>query len=151
MMLRNMARKRRVWSVSVYCRHEEAVLLAYRDVIGWTPIEGTVSGQETPLEASRRLLGQLGWSKTVFPTIHKVTDAPPGLLLYEEHDDEEGIRHRCFAFLAEVPAPKITLGVPYSGAMWVRSVAELPMGCPTRVLTTMPYALSAGREKVVPP
>jgi hypothetical protein len=149
MITRNMPRKRRIWSVGIYCRHENAVLLAYRDVIGWTPVEGYIIGQDTPLEAARRLLVELGWPKVIFPSIHKVTDAPPGLLLYEEHDDEEGVLHRSFAFVAEVPTPKITLG-GYSGAMWVRSVAELPMGCPTRVLTTMPFALTAGRERPSP-
>ncbi len=142
-----MPRNRRVWSVGVYCRNDKAVLLAHRDML-WAPLEGLIVGQETPLEAARRLLGQLGWFRAVFPTIHKVADAPPGLLLYEEHDDEEGLRHRSFAFLAEVPTQRINLGDPYTGAMWVRSVAELPMGCSTRILTTMPFALTAGREKI---
>lgn len=145
-----MARKRRVWSVGVYCRFEGSVLLAHQDML-WIPIEGPIMGQETPLEAARRHLGGLGWARAVFPTIHKVTDAPPGLLLYEEHDDEEGVRHRQFAFIAEVPTKLVGLGAPYTGAIWVRSVAELPMGCPTRVHTTMPYALTAGREKIVAP
>jgi len=145
-----MPKKRRVWSVGIYCRHDEAVLLAHRNTLGWAPIEGAIIGQDTPLEAARRLLGDIGWDRVIFPAIHKVVDAPAGLLLYEEHDDEEGTKHRSFAFVAEVPSQKFSLGEPYSGAMWVRSVAELPMGCPTRVLTTLPFALTAGREKIVP-
>jgi hypothetical protein len=145
-----MPKKRRTWSVGVYCRFDQTVLLGHRDVIGWTPLEGAILSQETPLEAARRLLGELGWDKVLFPTIHKVIDAPPGLILYEEHDDEEGTKHRSFAFLVEVPNQKLSLGAPYTGAMWVRSVADLPMGCPTRVSTTMPYALTAGRKSPIP-
>lgn len=144
-----MARKKPlVWSVSVYCRHDNSVLLAYQNVLGWAPIECPIRAQETPLAAARRLLQELGWARVVFPAIHKVTDAPPGLLLYEEHDDESGALHRTFAFVVDVPNRAI-LREPYSGSLWVRAISDLPMGCPTRVLTTMPYALTAGRKKVV--
>ena len=142
-----MARKKRTWQVSCYCRHENSVLLVRR-ADEWVPIEGRMRSGETPLEAAKRILKARGWTSVVFPAIHKVEGAPPGLLLYEEHDTDTQV---CltFAFVVVVPATKFRSVPNERGSLWIMSRAELPFGCPLRVEVAMPFALTAGREQIL--
>lgn len=145
---------RRAWSVSIYCRNQGAVLLIYHNRLStWLPIGGEIEPGETPIEAARReLREETGFHEgVIFPAIHKVTGAPPGLLLYEEHDAGSKGVHLNFAFLAEVPSRRMLADCDeFSGHMWVRGTPEIPESCPLNVQETMTYALTAGRERVLP-
>ena len=148
-----MPRQRRAFSVSVYCRHEGSVLLIQHTRLQlWLPIGGELQRGETPLEAARReLQEETGFEHGVsFPIIHKVVGAPPGLLLYEEHDAGSKGLHLNFAFVAEVPSRKVRPNHEYAGFMWVDSMAKVPEDCPTNVRQALLYALAAGREKLLP-
>lgn len=142
-----MARKKRTWQVACYCRHADGVLLV-RQGDEWVPIEAPMHSGETPLEAAKRVLKTRGWPEARFPAIHKVEGAPPGLLLYEEHDADSQV---CltFVFVVEVPDPDYRPTAGERGSIWVLSRAELPFGCPLRVQVAMPFALTAGREQIL--
>lgn len=141
---------RRAWSVSIYCRHQGAVLLVRHNRLDvWLPIGGEMDAGETPLEAARReLREETGFDQgVIFPAIHKVTGAPPGLLLYEEHEAGSKGTHLNFAFIAEVPSKHLRVDCDeFSGILWVRSLAEAPEDCPVNVQEALPYALTAGRQ-----
>lgn len=144
---------RRAWSVSIYCRHEGAVLLVQHTRLKlWLPVGGEIEPGETPLEAARRELAEeTGITEATFPVIHKVIGAPPGLLLYEEHEAGSKGLHMNFAFIAEVPSKRVVPCYEYTGMMWVESVAKAPTeDCPTSVRQALVYALTAGRERVLP-
>lgn len=142
-------KNRRAFSVSIYCRHKESVLLIQHAEL-WQPIIGKIRRGETPLEAARRELhGETGFEQAVFPAIHKVLGAPPGLLLYEEHrvgDDT----YMNFAFVAEVPSKRVVPSSEFEGLVWISSMAKVPENCPQNVRQALIYALSAGREVIVP-
>ena len=136
---------RRTWSVSVYCRHEGAILLVLHRRI-WTPIGGELEDNETPIEAARRKLREKTGFTGVFPAIHKIFGAPPGLLLYEEHDAGDKGRHLNFAFVVEVPDKNVRTNGSYTGMLWGSSMEELPDPVPPNVLDALPYAFIAGIE-----
>ncbi len=137
---------RLAWSVSVYCRHEGAVLLVlHHRLRAWIPVGGEIGPGETPLEAARRLAREeAGCRQVFFPPIHNVFGAPPGLLLYEEHEAGEKGQHLNFAFIAEVPNKSVQLHESYRGLVWVTSMGDLPDPIPPSVLDGLPYALTAG-------
>ena len=137
---------KRAWSVSVYCRHEGAVLLVlHKRLQMWIPVGGEITEGETPLEAAQReVREETGFSDIVFPAIHKVQGAPPGLLLYEEHEAGDKGLHMNFAFIAEVPDKGVRSDGSYTGMLWVSSMADLPEPVPSNVLDALPYALTAG-------
>lgn len=141
-----MSNPRRAWSVSLYCRHEGAVLLVrHKRLKTWLPIGGEIEAGETPLEAAKReLREETGFNKVTFPAIHTVLGAPPGLLLYEEHDAGSKGTHMNFAFIVEVPNKGVKTNGEYLGTIWVTDVAELPDDTPPNVIDAMPYALTAG-------
>lgn len=138
---------RKAWSVSIYCRHEGAVLLVLHDRVlherVWIPIGGEIKENETPLEAASRQVIEGTGLNHFFPVIHKVHGAPPGLLLYEEHEEDE-VLHMNFAFIAEVPNKRVRLDESCAGMLWVSSLIELPEPVLPSVLGAMPYALTAG-------
>lgn len=137
---------RRAWSVSVYCRHDGAVLLVQHKRLGlWIPVGGEIEDNETPLEAARReVREEIGLTEVNFPIIHKVKGAPPGLLLYEEHAAGDKGLHMNLAFVADVPDKGLRSNGSFTGMIWVSSMAELPDPVPSNVLDTMPYAFIAG-------
>jgi len=142
-----MSKPRRAWSVSLYCRHEGSVLLVrHKQFRTWVPLSGEIQAGETPLEAARReLRDETGFGKdAVFPAIHPVLGAPPGLLLYEEHLVGLNGMHLNFAFIVEVPNKSAQTNGTYLGTMWIASMAELPEETPPNVQDAMPYALTAG-------
>jgi len=147
------SKSRRVLSVSIYCRHQRSVLLIQQaSSEAWVPLEGPVSQEETPLEAAwRHLEVEAGYREQIlFPTIHKVLGAPPGLLLYEEHDGDDGQLLMNFAFVVGVPSKSVQLRQAFNGLLWVDSMAKVPDGCPTHVQQALMYALVAGRESIIP-
>ena len=139
-------RKRRAFSVSIYCRHEGSVLLVqHKRLRLWVPVGGEMLLGETPLEAAERELWEgAGIEHPIFPHIHSVLGAPPGLLLYEEHEVSRKGTHMNFAFIAEVPYKNVRSNGTFGASVWVTSLAELPEGTPPSVQDAMPYALTAG-------
>lgn len=137
---------RRAFSVSLYCRHEGAVLLVKHKRLGmWLPIGGELEPGETPMEAAcRELEEETGHTEHMFPVIHKVHGAPQGLLLYEEHDAGDKGLHMNFAFLVEVPHKGLAPNREFTGHVWVESYTEIPQGCPQNVREAMPFALTVG-------
>ncbi len=137
---------RRTWSVSIYCRHEKSLLLVVHKKFGiWIPVGGEIEDGETPVEAAlREVREKTGFTDIVFPAIHKVYGAPPGLLLYEEHDAGDKGLHMNFTFIAEVPDKRVQMSDSYMGLLWVSSMEELPNPVPPNVLDALPYAFIAG-------
>lgn len=133
------------WSVSVYCRHEGAVLLVlHHRLRAWVPVGGKLNSGETPVETAKRVAREkAGYDQVLLPSIHKVFGAPPGLLLYEEHLVAEKEKHLNFAFIAEVPNKNVHLHESYNGVLWVSSMGDLPDLVPPNVLDGLPYALTA--------
>src|SRR6266571_6985866 len=74
---------RRAFSVSIFCRHEGAILLIRHKRLGqWLPVGGEIEQGETPLEAARReLLEETGLGGR-FPEGLGVDGTPPGFLGY---------------------------------------------------------------------
>lgn len=116
----------------------------------WVPVGGEMQPGETPLEAARReLREETGVIDATFPAIHKVLGAPPGLLLYEEHESGSKGLHMNFAFVAEVLSKQIMPCSEYTGSMWVESAAKAPTDCPANVKQALPFAITAGRERLL--
>lgn len=138
--------KRKAFSVSLYCRHEGAVLLVmHKRLKMWLPIGGELEPGETPMEAAcRELKEETGHTNGRFPVIHKVFGAPQGLLLYEEHDAGDKGLHMNFAFLVEVPDKNLPPNPDFTGHIWVESFTDVPQSCPQNVLEAMPFALTVG-------
>jgi 8-oxo-dGTP diphosphatase len=139
------ARLRRAFSVSIYCRHKGAVLLVKHKRLGiWIPVGGEMLDGETPIEAATRECLEETGHHPVFPRIHHVIGAPPGLLLYEEHDAGSKGVHMNFAFPAEIQSRNLVPCDEYTNVVWVTSIAEIPEESPLTVREAMPYALAAG-------
>lgn len=140
------SKTRRAWSVSVYCRHEGAILLIlHKRLRMWIPVGGEIMEGETPLEAAHReVKEETGFSEVLFPSIHQVQCAPPGLLLYEEHAAKDKGLHMNFAFVAEVPDKRVKSDGSYTGMLWIPSMEEIPDPVPSNVLEALPYAFIAG-------
>jgi 8-oxo-dGTP diphosphatase len=136
---------RRAFSVSIYCRNKGAILLIrHKRLKMWLPIGGEMLEGETPLEAAtRECIEETGLSP-YFPRIHHVIGAPPGLLLYEEHDAGSKGVHMNFAFIAEISSRNLAPCSEYDDVTWLTSIAETPEESPLNVREALPYALAAG-------
>lgn len=123
------------------------MLILHKRLGVWVPIGGELEEGETPIEAARREVEEeTGHRDITFPSIHKVTGAPPGLLLYEEHQAGDKGLHMNFAFLAELGSKQLRPCDEYSGSMWLTSADEMPINTPTNVREAIPFALTAGRR-----
>lgn len=142
--------QRRAFSVSIYCRHEGAVLLVlHKRLKAWLPIGGEMKPGETPIEAARReIREEIGHEEATFPAIHNVTGAPPGLLLYEEHISGDKGLHMNFAFLAEVENKRVIPCSEFTGTIWVAGPDDMPHETPTNVREAVPFALAAGKQNL---
>jgi 8-oxo-dGTP diphosphatase len=137
---------RRAWSVSVYCRHEKAILLVLHKGLGvWVPVGGEILNNERPIEAAQRKVHEeTGFSDFVFPVVHKLHGAPPGLLLYEEYEAGDKGLHMNLAFVVDVLDKGVRSNGSYTGMLWVSSMTKLPDPVPQNVLDALPYAFIAG-------
>ena len=131
---------RRAFSVSIFCRHEGAILLIRHKRLGqWLPVGGEIEQGETPLEAARReLLEETGLAGR-FPEGLGVDGTPPGFLGYEEHLAGSKGLHMNFAFVADVASRVLVRCDEYDEVVWVTATGEVE--CPRNVRQLVRLAL----------
>jgi 8-oxo-dGTP pyrophosphatase MutT (NUDIX family) len=97
------AAQRRAFSVAVYARRGERVLvIEHRRLQTWLPIGGELEPGETPLEAAQReLREETGLAGRFRPLAGALDGVPPGLLGYEEHLAGTKGLHMNFVFVTE--------------------------------------------------
>ena len=135
---------RRAFSVAIFCRHREAVLLIHhRRLRTWLPVGGELEVGETPLEAARReLLEETGLSGA-FPAGLGVDGTPPGLLGYEEHLAGSKGLHLNFAFVADVATREVRGCDEFDAVRWVTAAELATVDCPRNVRELAMMALAA--------
>ena len=100
-----MPSKRRAFSVAVYARRGERVLvIEHRRLKTWLPIGGELEQGETPLEAAVRELREETGLEGVPPRTSDIDGVPRGLIGYEEHIAGSKGLHMNFVFVAEIAA-----------------------------------------------
>src|SRR5271163_776948 len=87
----DVRRWRRVFSVSIFARHEGAILLImHKRLKKWLPVGGECEGGEEPVQAAARELweetGIEKFSLAKLPAHPSGVEGPRGLMVYEEHD-----------------------------------------------------------------
>jgi 8-oxo-dGTP diphosphatase len=131
---------RRAFSVAIFCRHEETILLVRHRRLGtWLPVGGEIEPGETPLEAARRELFEETGLEGYFPHAGGVEGTPPGLIGYEEHPAGSKGLHMNFAFVALVPTRELARCDEYDDVRWVREGEEVD--CPANVRELVARAL----------
>jgi 8-oxo-dGTP pyrophosphatase MutT (NUDIX family) len=98
------ARDRRAFSVAVYARRGDRVLvIEHRRLKTWLPIGGELESGETPLEAAVRELREETSLAGTFASITGALDGvPPGLIGYEEHQAGSKGLHMNFVFVCRI-------------------------------------------------
>jgi 8-oxo-dGTP diphosphatase len=131
---------RRAFSVSIFCRHEGAILLIRHKRLGqWLPVGGEIEQGETPLEAARRELLEETGLEGRFPEGLGVDGTPPGFLGYEEHLAGSKGLHMNFAFVADVASRVLGHCDEYDEVVWVTGTDEIE--CPRNVRQLVRLAL----------
>jgi 8-oxo-dGTP pyrophosphatase MutT (NUDIX family)/ketosteroid isomerase-like protein len=139
---------RRAFSVSIFARHRGRVLLvAHRGLGTWLPVGGEVEPGETPLDAARRELLEETGLRGVFPVLHGIDGAPPGLLGYEEHPAGDKGTHLNFSFVADVASDQVTPNDEFGEHGWFDDAAAI--GCPPNVRQLARLAVHAGESPLV--
>lgn len=137
---------RKAWSVSVFARHEGALLLIHHKRLGtWLPVGGEVEPGETPLEAARRELREETGLLGVFPLGLGVDGTPAGLLGYEEHLAGTKGLHMNFAFVAEVSTRDVQPNDEFADFRWIPPDEDLSaLPCPENVRQLLALARAVG-------
>jgi 8-oxo-dGTP pyrophosphatase MutT (NUDIX family) len=137
--------ERRAFSVSVFARHQDRVLLIkHRRLATWLPVGGEIEAGETPLEAARRELFEETGLEGRFHAQLGVQGTPPGLIGYEEHQAGSKGLHMNFAFVADVATDTVSPNQEFDEHRWVRDAAEV--ACPQNVRELAAIALRAGSD-----
>ena len=136
--------ERRAFSVAIFARHEDRVLLIKHKRLGtWLPVGGELDPGETPLEAARRELFEETGLEGRFHLQLGVEGTPPGFLGYEEHTAGSKGLHLNFVFVADVAGDTISPNQEFDEYRWVRDLGEVD--CPLNVRELAVLALRAGR------
>jgi 8-oxo-dGTP diphosphatase len=117
-----MAPARRAFSVAVYARKGERVLvIEHKRLQTWLPIGGELEPGETPLEAATRELVEETGMVGEFRTLKGALDGvPAGLIGYEEHQAGSKGLHMNFVFVCFVsPLAEVQPNYEFATYRWV--------------------------------
>lgn len=117
-----MSAERRAFSVAIYARRGERVLvIAHKRLGTWLPVGGELEAGETPLEAARReLREETGLAGTFGKLAGALDGVPPGLIGYEEHAAGGKGTHLNFVFVCDVDErAEVTPNAEFGAFRWV--------------------------------